>query len=302
MLQLIRNFFNGLVFGISLIIPGVSGGTLAIILGFYDQLIEAVNYFMKDFRRHVKFLVPFAVGIAAGIMVFASVIQFLLSHHSFPVMMFFIGLIAGTIPGIYRQALNETKEGRIRRPLDVTLVLIPLVLLMLTAHLNDGAATVGPEGLLVDIPFMFFIFVIGIIAAASLLIPGLSGSFVLLVAGIYPLATYAVSSIRLLLLDIGNVELIVNIAQVLGPLGLGIVIGVLATARLIERLLARHMKAVLLVVLGLMFGSIYALLLDPILLYSGLNWASFAIGLASCGLGVIMSHKVSRKGIKLGGI
>ena len=292
----LKTFIYGTVFGLSLIVPGVSGGTIAIILGFYDQLIEAVNGLTKDFWRQLKFLVPFGAGILIGIVLFASVIQFLLNYYSFIAMMFFIGLIAGVIPNIYRQVRKYSEKNNTqKRAKDLLLMIIPIALLVSITHLNTNTAALYPAE--IDLSLMLFIFVIGIIAAASILIPGLSGSFILLLAGIYPLATHAVSSIRLLPGDITNLDLIFNIARVLGPLGLGVIIGILFTARLIKRLLKQRSKSVFLVILGLMTGSVYALLLDPILLYSGINVPVFIIGLASCGVAVILSYKIGRKGI-----
>jgi len=294
---MIKNFFNGLVFGVSLIIPGVSGGTLAIVLGFYDQLIEAVNHFTEDFRRYIKFLLPFGLGIVIGIVAFASLIQFLLSHYSFPAMMFFIGLIAGIVPSMYRKACEGMGLGDKHKFSDYLLVLTPIVLLIMMAHFSDSGAAVNPAETVLDVPFMLFIFVVGIVAAASLLIPGLSGSFILLLAGVYHLATYAVSSMRLLLTDITNVDLILDITRVLGPLGIGVIIGIFATARLIEKLIAHRAKAVFLVVMGLMAGSVYVLLADPILFYSGVNTLIVLIGLFSCAMGAALSYALGKKKI-----
>ena len=282
MLLMIRNFINGLVFGAALIVPGVSGGTFAIILGFYEQLIEAVNHFTKDFRRYAKFLFPFGIGVVFGIVVFASIIQFLLSYHSFSAMMFFIGLIAGVIPSMYK------RTGGKPTLIELPLIIIPIIILVLIAHLSGGIS--APVYTEINAPFMIFIFVIGIIAAASLLIPGLSGSFVLLIAGIYPLATHAVSSLRLVLG--GNLDVLPNIIMILAPLGVGVIIGIFIMARLLEKLLKRYNRAVFLVVIGLMIGSIYALLVDPMLTQSGVN---IPIGLVACAVGVILSYKMGSK-------
>jgi len=301
MLNILRTFINGLVFGSALVVPGVSGGTFAIILGFYEQLIEAVNHFMRDFRHHAKFLFPFGFGVIFGIIGFASVVQFLLYYYSFPSMMFFIGMIAGIIPSMYKRAVKDGEEGSnenksdeskdkknmLLRPTNFALIIIPIVCLVFIAHLGGGMTV--PTYTVVTWPLMLFIFAIGIIAAASLLIPGLSGSFVLLLAGIYPLATYAVSSSRLLFSNPNNPTLILDILRVLGPLGIGVIIGILFAARLIERLLKSRTRAVYLVVLGLMIGSVYALLVDPMLTQSGISVLIVIIGLICCAIGGLIS-------------
>jgi len=133
--------------------------------------------------------------------------------------------------------------------------------------------------------------VVGVIVAASLLMPGLSGSFVLLMAGVYPMATYAVSSLRLVLG--GNLEPLSGIIMLLGPLGVGAIVGLFLTARLLEKLLQRHNRAVYLAVVGLMIGSVYVLLVDP-LMWQG--EAFIPIGILCCAVGVFLSYMMgSRK-------
>src|SRR5215510_6520550 len=100
MLKLVRNFLNGLAFGITETIPGVSAGTIAIILGFYFELIETVNHFTENIPKRLKFILPLVLGIIAGILLFSSIINYLLGNYSFPTMLFFIGLISGIIPHI----------------------------------------------------------------------------------------------------------------------------------------------------------------------------------------------------------
>ena len=114
MLKAIRNFFNGLAFGITETIPGVSGGTIALILGFYFELIETINHFTENFKKRLQFLIPLIIGVVSGILLFSSLINFLLMYFSFPTMLFFIGLISGIIPHIYARARvknnDETQE------------------------------------------------------------------------------------------------------------------------------------------------------------------------------------------------
>ncbi|MCL2399603.1 MAG: DUF368 domain-containing protein [Defluviitaleaceae bacterium] len=299
MLQGVKNFFNGVFFGVGQVIPGVSAGTIAIILGFYDQLIETISHFTEDWRRHTKFIIPFLLGIAVGIVAFSSLIQYLLTYHPFATMLFFTGLIAGIIPSIYRHVkensvLQTDQPAQSMQLKDIALVLIPIILLVVVvAHLNTDTGDIALVD--VDLPVMIFIFVIGIIAAASMLIPGLSGSFVLLVVGIYTLAIDAVSSIRFLLMDFTDFDLMWDIVRVLGPLGVGVVVGVIVMARLIEKLMEKYNREAFLVVLGLLIGSIYALLMEPSLLRNELTMLIIVMGIGSCILGAIISYQLSAK-------
>jgi putative membrane protein len=293
MIKEIRNFFKGLAFGITETVPGVSGGTIAIILGFYYELIQTVNHFTEDYRKHLRFVLPFLLGAAVGIITFSSIINYLLTNHSFPTMSFFIGLIVGIVPPIY---LKVKEPARRFKPSEIALVLFPVLALMVISELKTVSVTNPAEVIKnIDISFMLYIFFAGIIAAMALVIPGVSGSFVLLLLGIYPLATYSLASIRYLLVDITNIELLLSIGKVLLPLGIGVIIGGLSMARLIERLLKNYYKITYLIILGLLLGSVYALFNEPIVFQSGTSVTILVIGSATFILGCVISFNLGKK-------
>jgi putative membrane protein len=293
MFTIIRNFLNGLAFGITETIPGVSGSTIAIILGFYFELIEAINHFTENVRKHLKFFIPLILGIASGILLFSSLIHYLLTYHSFPTMLFFIGLIMGIIPLIF----SKVKEPGIRlKPSEIILVVIPFLLLLVISELKE-ASVVEPEEVInnINIPYMIFIFFAGIVAAMALVIPGVSGSFVLLLLGAYPVVIYSVSSIRILFTDLSNVTLLINICKVLIPLVIGIIIGGLSMVRLIEKLLKNYHKVVYSIILGLLLGSVCVLFREPMVYKSGISVIVVIIGIATLSLGCIFSFFMGRK-------
>jgi putative membrane protein len=289
----IRNLLNGLAFGITETIPGVSGGTVAIILGFYFETIEAINHFTEDIRKYLKFAIPLILGIVTGLLLFSSLIHYLLTHYSFPTMLFFIGLIMGIIPIIF----SRVKEPGIRlKPGEIIMIIIPFLVLLVISSFK-GSSVVDSEEVIknIDIPFMLFILIAGILAAAALVIPGISGSFVLLLLGIYPVVIYSVSSVRLLLTDISNTTLLINICKVLIPLGIGIVIGGLSMVRLIEKLLKRYHKIVYSIILGLLMGSVCVLFREPMVYKSGISVIIIIIGIATLSLGFVFSFFIGRK-------
>ena len=290
---IIRNFLNGLAFGITETIPGVSGGTIAIILGFYDELIETVNHFTNNLRKRIKFLLPLLFGIATGLIVFSSIITYLLTNFSFPTMAFFIGLIVGIIPLIFIKVKDPSRWFTLK---ELALILLPCLTLVVIANLKPVSVT-DPADVIknIGVPFMIFIFIAGIIAAAALVIPGVSGSFMLLLMGIYRLATYSISSIGSLLADITNTSLMLNIAKVLVPLAAGIIIGGLSMARVIEKLLKNHHKTIYLIILGLLLGSVYALFRDPVTYQSGLSVLHVIIGIATFSIGSVISYSLGKK-------
>jgi putative membrane protein len=142
---------------------------------------------------------------------------------------------------------------------------------------------------------MIFIFFAGLLAAAALIIPGISGSFVLLLLGIYPLVIYSLSTIRLFLADVTNTPLLLDICKVMGPLALGIIIGGLSMARLIEKLLINYHRTVYSIILGLLAGSICVLFMDPIVYKSGISAIIIAIGVVMFALGCVLSFILGKK-------
>jgi putative membrane protein len=293
MFAFVRNFLNGLAFGITETIPGVSGGTIAIILGFYSELIETINHFTENFKKYLKFLIPLVLGAALGILLFSSIIDYLLTNHSFPTMLFFIGLITGIIPLIFYKVKEPGQKLKIK---EILLMLIPFLLLIAISELK-GISVGEPETAInnINIPFMIFIFFAGMIAAAALIIPGISGSFVLLLLGLYPLIIHSISSIKILFSDTSNTVLLINILKVLIPLGIGIIIGGLCMARLIEKLLNNYHKIIYSVILGLLSGSVVVLFKQPMVYRSGISVIIVIIGIVTLSLGAILSFNIGKK-------
>ncbi|MCL2007567.1 MAG: DUF368 domain-containing protein [Treponema sp.] len=292
--KIFKNFINGLVFGITQVIPGVSVGTIALILGFYFDLIESINNFFKDIRKSLKFLLPLAIGIVIGMLLFSSIIDFLLTSYSFPTMMFFIGLIAGIIPRVYSMVKGDRKKLDIK---DFLFIVIPFIILSGTTFLNTGGSApreVSEVFSNISFPYMVFLFIAGILAASALVVPGFSGSVVLLLLGVYHLAIYSISSIRFLLLDLSNITLMINIIKVIIPLGIGTIIGIVFMANIIERMFKNHRREVFLVVLGLLLGSVFNLFGQPILYASGITPVILVIGVATFLSGCLVSFKLGK--------
>jgi len=291
--KFIRGFLNGLVFGVTQIIPGVSGGTVAVILGFYNELIEAVGHFSSDARRHARFLIPLLLGTAAGFLAFAELIDRLLARHSLPVMYLFIGLVAGVIPHIYKRA-RETKPWTV---CSLSMVILAAAVPIAASFLRGDAPSAVPADVIAGIgaPYIALLFLAGVLASAALIIPGVSGSFVLLLMGIYPVATHTLSSIRVWAGGMSDMPLAMDVLKVLLPLGIGIVIGGLSTARLISRLLRIHRQTVYRLIFGLLLGSVAALFRDPMVYRSGAGGMTVAAGCAALVLGCASSYWLGKK-------
>ena len=294
MLKIIKNFFNGLVLGMTQIVPGLSGGTVAIIMGFYFELISAINNFRKNIKKNLAFLLPFIIGMVLGLLLLGSITKYLLDEFSFPTMLFFIGLIFGIIPHVYTKVKQKGSRFKL---MEIILIVIPFVLLLALSFFKKGESAANPQEMInsMTIPYMVFLFFAGVIAAAALIVPGFSGSFVLLMLGILPLALHTIDLIRIFLTDMSNTAILLDICKVLIPLGLGLIIGILLMAKLIEKLLFNYEKMVYAAILGLLLGSIYPLFMDPIVYQSGISAGMISIGIGTFLLGSGLAYLSGRK-------
>jgi len=277
MLKDLRNFLNGAVYGLTLIIPGVSASILAIILGFYDELIYTINHF----RKNVRYLSVFLFGVVAGAVIFSFKIIFLLENYSFPTMMFFTGLLAGIIPFVFSKTKSTYSEPAIDSEAgspdpkgrkfpaalrEIALAVFSAILLPVLSF-SASAAVINPADSIgsFSIALILYIFLAGIINGATLVIPGLSGALLLLIMGLYPLIISSISSVGLYIGDITNIYLLRDISLVLLPFGIGGLIGCLGISRLMEKLLRDFCEAVYAVILGLILGSIIVLIQGQII-------------------------------------
>jgi putative membrane protein len=237
----------GLVMGMTLVIPGLSAGTMAIVFNVYDRLIGVIVPNVRKVLAAWQFWLPLVVGGIAGIFLFIEVISVLYEHHEIPTMMFFIGLIAGSLPLVYGRVRQE-HSALPSMPSAICLVLALAVMMVImierTMSTHCGGTALSPE----LTPQVFGMLVLaGVLAAAALIIPGISGAFVLLVMGYYFTITRAVSDL--------NISLLL-------PVFLGAVVGLFLGASLVRFLLKKAPRATYGAVLGLVAGSIIVLLPD----------------------------------------
>lgn len=259
MLGMLWLVLAGAVFGIANVIPGVSGGTLAVVMNVYDGLIDSIANFRKHWKQSLRFLFPFLVGAGAAILLFSKLVKFLLDEYPMQVNFFFIGLIIGSIPMIAGKALKGTKVhfGHIVG----LLVGLGLMVGMFFLSPNETAAVETQ----LTVPLFFTLLLSGIIAAVTMIIPGISGSLMLLVLGMYNTVIAAVS-------DLGNF----NNILILLPFGFGVLIGFFAGTKLISVCLSKAPKVTYCLILGLVVGSLL-----PVFAESGFVFSTG--GLIACG-------------------
>jgi len=293
MIKSLRILFNGSVYGMTLVIPGVSATILAIILGFYDELIHTINHVKENKKKNISYLVLFVLGVAVGAVLFSRLITFFIEDFSLPTMLFFVGLLIGVIPLAYNYAKGNAKRISLR---EVLLAIVAIIgLYFLTTQFTAPAINLSDAYGGVNFAIIAFLFVAGIINGATLVIPGLSGAFILLIMGLYPVIISTVSDIGTYLTNPLNFELFLDIALVLAPFGLGAIIGVVFMAKLMEKLLRDYHKQVYAVILGLIIASVVTLFQNPIVYQSGMSTFGIVIGVVLCILGFFVAFLLGKK-------
>jgi putative membrane protein len=237
---------KGMIIGVANIIPGVSGGTLMIILGLYEEVINTISHFFRDFKKSLKLVIPLAIGMLLSILLLSKVISVCLDKYPFPTTLFFIGLIIGGLPLLWNKA--KAAKGNWKNWLVFSLTFAAVITF---AFLKSGNYVVSFENM--GVLNYLMLFVIGIISAATMVIPGISGSFVLMLLGYYePI----VNTIK----DLTNFSLLGHNLLILVPFGLGIVVGIVLVARLIEYLFKRYPIKTYYGVLGFVLASLVAII------------------------------------------
>lgn len=249
---MIKNVLKGVIIGLASIIPGVSGGTLAVSMGIYDRMIHCINHLFRDFKSNVLFLLPIAVGMGIAVVGSAIGIDYLFETFPLQTNLLFVGLILGSLPPIYNKVKGETiRMGHI-----LAAVLL-FVFIAGLAFLNDyqGKAVVLVPGVAETAK----LFAIGVLSSATMVIPGVSGSMLLLLLGYYNPILDSIKSfmIAALKLDITGAF---NEVYVLAPFGIGLVIGIFAIAKLIEFVFEKFPFYAYWSIIGLILASPVAIL------------------------------------------
>lgn len=227
------NVIKGIVIGIAVLVPGVSGGTMAIILGLYDDIIHSISSFFSDIRKNALFLMTVGIGGAIGLLGFSSIMGYLLSNFRYPMIYLFIGIIIGGIPVLYKKAETGAKKAT-----DWIFLAIGFIIVLVMAFFNVTVVNLANS---TGILRFVFLFVAGIIIAVALILPGISTSFMLLAIGLYDTFIEAINSVKL---------------DLLIPIGLGVIFGVISTTRVLENSMNRKPRQTYLLILGFVVGSI----------------------------------------------
>lgn len=283
-MQFLKDMCKGAVIGIANIIPGVSGGTMAVSMGIYDRLIHCITHLFKEFKKSILFLLPILLGAAAALVASAFGLEYLFGNYPVPTNLLFIGLILGGLPAMCKKVKgNKVKAGH---------VISFLIFFALVA----GLALLGEkEGAAADLSFNLLnvikLFFVGMIASATMVIPGVSGSMILLLIGYYhPIIETISSFIRALAaFDING---ILNGMAVLVPAGIGIIVGIFAIAKLIEIIFQKFPMYAFWAIIGLIVASPIAVVLMNLASFSGVTVLTALVSVVTLAVGFFVSMKL----------
>ncbi len=235
----IVNVLKGTVIGIANAIPGVSGGTMMVIMKVFARLLGAVTLNIKKLKENFVFLLTILLGAGIGVILSAKVLSYCFEKFYVQTQFFFMGVVLGSLPMIYKEAIKEKKLS----PVHIIPFLIGLgvIIGVTVASMSMGANSVRTS---LDVGTFFYLTAVSIIAAAAMIMPGLSGSLVLLILGGYQTIIEAVDKMNI---------------PILIPVGIGVIIGIVLCAKLITICLKKWHRGTYAAILGLICGSFYAI-------------------------------------------
>lgn len=274
----LKLFIKGAVLGIAFIIPGVSGGTLAVLLGIYEELIEAVSNFYKsksNFVKYFKYLLPLGLGAVASLALCAKLIKFGLEKAPIITILIFLGLIIGGVPKLFK-SVDKTPELK-----DFSLMLIGIIIVVLMMIVDKGSSSVSLTNL--NALGYIVLFFVGMLASATMVVPGISGSFTLMLIGYYEPILNVVNELTSFK-NIGSNLLIML------PFLLGVVIGIVVIAKVIEYCLKKYRNQTYYVIIGFVLASIISVFAE-VFAYD-MNVIHLIIGLVLMSVNAFLVYKV----------
>ncbi len=279
---MIKTILKGMVMGVANIIPGVSGGTMAVSMGIYDKLIHCVTHLFKEFKESLKFLIPVALGIGIALVGLSFIIEPAFAHFPLQTNCLFVGLIVGGLPAVIKKVKGKGIKLSYVIPF---LVFFGVVVGMAAMGEQEGAAA--------DLSFSLWsvikLFVVGIIASATMVIPGVSGSMMLLLMGYYNPIVATIKNFVTALASF-DVNGILQSCGVLVPMGLGIVVGIFAIAKLIEVIFEKFPIQAYWAIIGLIVASPFAIfLLGEI---GSITVMSVAVSVVTFAVGFVVALKL----------
>ncbi|WGZ12958.1 DUF368 domain-containing protein [Staphylococcus aureus] len=239
------NILKGFAMGTSDLVPGVSGGTIALLLGIYNQFISSISgIFSRRFWPSFTFLIPIIIGMLLAMGSLSNLFNYLLSQHHIPTMFFFGGLIIGIVP--YLLKISNYKTSFTTK--HYMMVIAGIAILIVITLMNNGDKHAG-ETLTLSTNLIIKYFIAGMCASSAMLLPGISGSFMLLVFGVYGTVMLAISEV---------VKLNFTGLPILLAVGFGVLAGFIISSKIIQYFLTHHKLMTFALIIGFVVGSLFA--------------------------------------------
>lgn len=266
---MLKSVLQGMVVGIANIIPGVSGGTMMVAMGLYDKLIHAITHLKSEFGKSMRLLLPIFAGAGLAIVVLSRLFEFLLENYPIPTNFAFCGLIAGSLPFIFKKVQgHKVTVGKIIP----FLIFFAVVILMAVMGETSGKAADVSFGL-INLIKLFFV---GVIAAATMVVPGVSGSMMLMLLGYYDTILKTINRCIDAVVSF-DIPALLTQCGILIPFGIGIVIGIFLIAKLIEFIFSKAEIHAYYAIIGLIIASPIAILLK-------VDWSGFSVLTLAAGI------------------
>ena len=268
----LKLFIKGLIVGLGKIIPGVSGSLLAISLNVYDRAILAITNFFDDVIENTKFLFTLSLGIIVSIIIFSKIILYFITNYYVITMLFFIGLILGGLL-IFKSNYTNNKKNLI-------ILLISFLIIIILASFSHSNKYVI-EGNFID--YLIF-FCSGFIDAFATIVPGISGTALLMNIGVYEIIISTISNIT-------DINLLITNIRVIIPFGLGMVIGFILLSILISYLLKKYHSEMMAFILGVSIGSMALLVIS--VFRSSYTYIELMLGFLFMTMGIFIGKRFS---------
>lgn len=268
--------FKGFLIGLANIIPGVSGGTMAVSFGIYEELIGIASNIFKNFKKNMAFILPIGIGAVIAIALLSNVITICLDKYQVATPLLFVGLILGGLPAIVK---NIGKK--ITKPTNLIVFSIT-ILFMLFIYLGIKDAK-DVDFTNVDAIGYIILFIVGAIAAITMVVPGISGSFVLMLIGYYKPIVKTVS-------DLTHFNNIIHNLCILIPFGFGVLFGIVSVSKLIKYCLKKYPEQTYSSIVAFVLSSV-VLIIYPLLNVSA-SITEFIVGIILLLMGSILTYKM----------
>ncbi|MBR5127394.1 MAG: DUF368 domain-containing protein [Roseburia sp.] len=282
---MLKNICKGMLIGIANIIPGVSGGTMAVSMGIYDKLIRCISHPFKDLKNNLLFLFPIAIGMGIAIIASAFGIDYLFETFPLQTNLLFVGLIMGSLPTIY----GKVKAVTMRLGHVLAAVIFFAIVVGMAVLNGAGGSYVQLEA---NVTGMILLFFIGVVASATMVIPGVSGSMMLLLLGYYNPILDTIKAFFVAVLDF-DFPTLFGTVLLLAPFGIGVLVGMVVIAKIIEMVFERFPSYAYWAIIGLLFGSPIAILM--VATFYEINLVSIITGVMALLCGLYVSNKLGEK-------